>query len=539
MVTTPYATRVSSKIAFFHVMKTGGMTFRKILKTIYGDSFRLSNEASLEKVQQEIAGFDCVEFHVMPEGNRFFYPHSSLVQGRRWDLLAGRESFTMLRNPSDRYVSQYYYLVSIRERIEPAMNANGYTFPASILSFGGKNEQVGFLTGRFPDDGGGEINRRDLELAKEMLVSLGVHVGVMERFADSMNVFETVTGLKIAGDAIQVENRNRQRRPLASIPRYVQGLIRERNELDVELYEFGKELFLQDLARCRPTREYSFIHGQETHADAGAGMEKDETGDGTWGNADGQHTAKSVVFDPMFAFDTDLQSYLTGIYGEFYHLYSDVSIEAIEARLQTFQCVEFSTIPCDGDFISAHRQLARLDRWDLLDGKVVLVVLQDPVDFAVRKFSLTVQMRPFLEPVYAARGRAFPESLEEYIEAPENRNAQLAFLCVKGTALSGGTPDRADLEQMKSVLLRLGAHVGLRERLAEYFAVLQAVTRLEPNAEAGSRNIDSGRTPLDMVPGAVLDRIRELNTLDRELYEFGRTLFQADLDKLRAADRKA
>jgi hypothetical protein len=51
---------------FFHVLKTGGTTFRGILTSIYGDSFQFCEDTSLEAIQASLAKFDALEFHILP-----------------------------------------------------------------------------------------------------------------------------------------------------------------------------------------------------------------------------------------------------------------------------------------------------------------------------------------------------------------------------------------------------------------------------------------------------------------------------------------
>ncbi len=250
------------KVAFLHINKTGGSTFRRILQSIFEQQFHYCEDPAIASVETALAKFACVEFHTLSYATNWALAHQELVSLRRWDLLEGRHNFTMLRDPVDQFLSLYYHLIKIRERVEPALKAQGLPFPDSIEMMLGHpacfNDQLAYLVGKRRDRESW-VTRDDLELAKEMLLRLKMHVGLMEQFSDSMHVFEAVTGLKIPAATIVCENRNPNRPPLEMMPVDVLERIREGNALEYELYEFGRELLAQDLARFGLAPAYSVV----------------------------------------------------------------------------------------------------------------------------------------------------------------------------------------------------------------------------------------------------------------------------------------
>ena len=249
------------KIVFLHVAKTGGSTFRRIVSAVYGDSFHTCRDRSIEDIAATLAKYDAVEFHGVTTTTEWFRPFGEIIRLGRWDLLENVQVFTMLRDPVDRYLSNYYYMVSRREFTEAAMANHGYKFPESLeemmswpASF---NFQIDFLLGN-PAKAGVPVTREDLEAVKEMFRRLNVHVGLTERFAESTHIFEAITGRHVPGNLIRNTNRNPNRPALESIPEETRNLIRERSALEQELYDFGTELFLADLARCGPIKEFQF-----------------------------------------------------------------------------------------------------------------------------------------------------------------------------------------------------------------------------------------------------------------------------------------
>ena len=248
-------------MAFIHVMKTGGMTFRSLLSALYGSQFHVCESPDLPSIEADLARYQCVEFHVHQTGSQWCYLHRDIVQKRRWDLLNGRDIFVMFRDPVDQVLSMYYFMVKIRKQIEPSMTAAGIPFPESINDFldrpGNLNNQLGFLVGKTQQECA-DVNPHDVALAKEMLVCLRAHVGLTERYADSLHIFEQVTGNIIPGRNIANRNENAARPPAYAVSSKVRDRIRELNAFDIELYQFAKQVFEQEHAFYGPTPAFNF-----------------------------------------------------------------------------------------------------------------------------------------------------------------------------------------------------------------------------------------------------------------------------------------
>jgi hypothetical protein len=243
------------KVFFLHLLKTGGMTFRGILASIYGECFHVCVNPSLESITAAVAEFDCIEFHALPWKGDFILMHSELAARGRWDLLEGADVFAMFREPVDQIVSLYFHIVRKRAFV-------GMAFPESLEQFielpWHFNNQVAFLTGNYRFTTKSELGHEDLAHAKDILLRLGVHAGLTERFADSMHIFETVTGRQIPGGTIQNRNLNPSRPSLEDIPCHIKKRIEASSALDIELYEFAREIFTRDLALCRSSPTYRF-----------------------------------------------------------------------------------------------------------------------------------------------------------------------------------------------------------------------------------------------------------------------------------------
>jgi len=177
--------------------------------------------------------------------------------------LQGTDVFTMFRDPVDQVVSQYFYMVQKRALIEPAYKINGIAFPETIEQYldnpAHLNNQLAFLIGKYRLKPGNDVTREDLDRAKEMLIKLNVHPGLTERFAESLHIFETITGRRVPGGQILNQNQNPDRPPLEAISARTRDRIRALSFLDNELYAFARDIFMKDVALCGPTRQYTFV----------------------------------------------------------------------------------------------------------------------------------------------------------------------------------------------------------------------------------------------------------------------------------------
>ena len=240
---------MATKTVFLHVMKTGGTTFRSILSSIYGSQFHVCTNSALDNVERDLASFDCLELHLSNSPRGWVHHHSELAEQRRWDLLEGRNIFTMFRNPVDQILSNYFSMQRLRTQIEPRMAAIGVKFPETIEQYldhkANFNNQTAFILGKSQKPGD-YLDRNDLDEAITVLDRLQVHIGLTERFAESLAVFESVTGL--TAPAYETRNQTSGRPTLHDVSPNIRQRIADQSQLDLELYAFAKSRFSNDLA---------------------------------------------------------------------------------------------------------------------------------------------------------------------------------------------------------------------------------------------------------------------------------------------------
>jgi hypothetical protein len=157
---------------------------------------------------------------------------------------------TFLRDPIDRVISLYFHLLEYPD--DYPLNARVASNRMGIADFVDElscpeadNEQVRRLSGL--DAPFGECTREMLQQAKQNLVERFALVGLTERFVESVVLLRRRLGwdplVYLPRRLVNAQNPGR-----GSLTKAELAIIARRNELDVELYEFGRLLFDRHIA---------------------------------------------------------------------------------------------------------------------------------------------------------------------------------------------------------------------------------------------------------------------------------------------------
>jgi Sulfotransferase family len=234
--------RRNEVLIFLHIPKTGGSTIYKILEQEY------SRAKTLRLEDPEIA-----RFKTLPAAERERY---RLIQGH---LYFGLHRFiprastyvTFLRRPVERVLSFYYYARStpdhylysqlVSERLDLK------TMLARELTSELCNGQTRQLAGDEWEDPERVITRAALERAQANLTHFRV-VGLLEEFDASLLLLRRAFGWRFP--FYVKENVTKEKETFLDAE--TRGLIEEANRLDLELYEYARNLFDE---RCRAAGE--------------------------------------------------------------------------------------------------------------------------------------------------------------------------------------------------------------------------------------------------------------------------------------------
>jgi hypothetical protein len=179
--------------------------------------------------------------------------HAKLVMGHVHygvhELLPGTSSyFTMLRDPVDRVLSLYRFIVST-----PQHSLHSRLGDVRLLDFvtgavaaeeieNGQTRQLAGVTEGSPD-------RASLALAKRNLLEHFIPVGIVERFDESILLFKRRLRWKMPFYVVKnITDNIMPEKPTAEAIE----VIRSRNTLDAELYQFACNLFEKQVRQEGP-----------------------------------------------------------------------------------------------------------------------------------------------------------------------------------------------------------------------------------------------------------------------------------------------
>ena len=236
---------VNKKILIFiHIPKTAGTALKTIIKrqfprdsvvNIYGhkpNSIDVATFKNMEKKEKE--KIKCLIGHFQ------FGLHQYLPQPATY--------ITMFRNPVDRIISSYYYIIRspshclYKKIIGSKMSLKDFVSSDTTMRL--LNLQTKFI-GKIGNERhtvndkfvSGDI----LEIAKNNIVKNNIIFGVTEKFDESVSLFKQLLGWQ---NIFYVKkNVTDKRLATKAISKRVRRIIEEKNELDLELYEFVRKRF--------------------------------------------------------------------------------------------------------------------------------------------------------------------------------------------------------------------------------------------------------------------------------------------------------
>lgn len=229
-------------LIFIHIPKTAGATFSAILARLY------------PKQTYSIYGTnDMAQFLQLPEEQR---AQIALLQGHfaygiHHSIPRPSQYITFLRNPVERVLSFYYYILRYSDIYLYDAVANGKMslaeFVNSSLSPELSNLQVRLVAGYDEkiDTAGEGINEATLELAKQRLTNDFTAFGITERFDESLALFAKTLHWSLTPDKLssRTVNEDPKRGQRTEVTPQVLEDIRRHNDLDIRLYEYASRLF--------------------------------------------------------------------------------------------------------------------------------------------------------------------------------------------------------------------------------------------------------------------------------------------------------
>ena len=233
-------------LIFSHIEKTAGVTLRSILlRKFPGDSnYYFSTAINPQRIN---------EFKNLPDKRKaeIKYLHANMFPfGIHSYLPQPAEYITMVRNPVDRVISEYFYI--IRTPSHPAYDAvrdlSFYDYVTKgVLASQVQNTQTRIIAGA----GGAfklssyekRLTQHTLAVAIKNIQEHYLLVGLVERFDETLILLKRTLGWGMRDIFYFRQNVGDNRPPENEIATRTTDIIRRYNKLDFELYEYAKQLF--------------------------------------------------------------------------------------------------------------------------------------------------------------------------------------------------------------------------------------------------------------------------------------------------------
>jgi hypothetical protein len=228
-------------LIFLHIPKTGGSTLYKILErhfspaeTVTLDSPGVARFKTLPAVER--GRYRLIQGH-MHFGLHRFIPRTSTY-------------ITFLRRPVERALSFYYYARSTPDHYLYPLLTTGRLDLKTLLGRELTSELCNFQTRALAGDEWEDpqriVTRDALERAQANLRSHFRIVGLQEEFDASLLLLSRAFGWRLP--FYVKENVTKEKPPNASMDVETRKLVEDTNSLDVELYEYARNLFHE---QCR------------------------------------------------------------------------------------------------------------------------------------------------------------------------------------------------------------------------------------------------------------------------------------------------
>ena len=243
---------VSRALIFIHIMKAAGTSFNAVLEQQFkADKIYSSYGVDLGEFERTFCQLTAEEQSNIEliRGHMIFGFHSFLPRAATY--------ITLVRNPIDRVVSHYNYIM---RRPEHPHHAIFKKEKLGLLEFAkstwdpidtASNIQTRYIAGDLLSD---PLSSTLLVKAKENLVKYFPVIGIAERFDESILLMQRAFGWKYTRCFYPLLNM-RRRNEVNGLDIKVKDAILEKNQLDVQLYELCLGRFAQQVSAAAITHE--------------------------------------------------------------------------------------------------------------------------------------------------------------------------------------------------------------------------------------------------------------------------------------------
>jgi hypothetical protein len=239
-----------SSLIFLHIPKTAGSTFHMILNSRFSES-ETQNLFGSRYSEPEIAQF----INAPAEAKK----HIRLLKGHMpfglHQYLPGHSQYiSVLRDPVERVISQYYYIKkNVHNPLHEQVEKGGMSiaeFVSSGIAVGMNNGQCRFLNGDLDEFNFDTCDVSLFENVKKHIDEQFIWLGITERFDESILLLSILMGWEKQPHYIR-ENISKTRKSRAEISAGDIEVIKRYNEFDMQLYQYANELLDENIASLK------------------------------------------------------------------------------------------------------------------------------------------------------------------------------------------------------------------------------------------------------------------------------------------------
>lgn len=214
---------------FIHIPKTGGTTLNTLL---YKTNWQTTVNFNYRHIQYETKCSNSTD--IFTPSNKQKYK--------------GYKIFTLLRNPADRLISEYYFIKDRPEFFE-LLDVKPKNFEEYIKNKQTQNYTINFLLGK-PMFGKQPATKAELDMVLKAFNELPIYTGIFEHYSASLNYFEKTLGISFpkTGEAKRV---TLNRPDVKTLPNKTIKLIEKLNAFDYTLYNQLKQKFENELPNLK------------------------------------------------------------------------------------------------------------------------------------------------------------------------------------------------------------------------------------------------------------------------------------------------
>lgn len=241
-------------VIFVHIPKTAGSTLGTILRKQYTQNrmfaTRAMSRSALQEQQRDIVR--------SIEENRILAMSGHMVFGAHRHTDRPFQYITIVREPIDRVISDYYYVrrTPTHDFYDPVVTQD-YSLEDYVtrqITIYTDNVQTRMLAGVGTDVPIGECTKTMLNTALEHVENHFVVAGLTSRFDESIILMKQM--LNWGYPLYMTRNKTRKRPSWQDVSAETRAVIREHNQLDVVLYEHIQEQFQSQI----DARDATFDH---------------------------------------------------------------------------------------------------------------------------------------------------------------------------------------------------------------------------------------------------------------------------------------